>query len=149
MSKKEIELILERMEVLKSFLEERSLEKFQEQVLEVKGFLQRFGSLEELLSHLKKLENIAYSVKDFLNIDEAALYLQIAKSSVYKMTSNRELPVYKPNGKNIYILRSDLDDWIRRNQVATDEEINRRANAIVYNLDRGRKARQSRKGGGL
>lgn len=149
MSKREIEQILERIEVLKSFLEEHSLEKFQEQVLEVKDFLQRFGSLEELLSHLKKLEGMAYSVKDFLTVDEVAMYLQITKSAVYKMTSKKELTMYKPNGKNIYILRSDLDDWIRKNQILSEEEIERRAKVIAYNMDRERKERRFKKGGRL
>ena len=39
MSKKEIELLLARIEGLKSFLENNSIEKFQEEVLKVERFL--------------------------------------------------------------------------------------------------------------
>lgn len=147
MSKKEIELLLARIENLKSFLENNSLEKFQEEVLRVERFLKRFGSLEELLTNLEKLEGMAYSVKDFLSIDEVATYLQISKSSVYKLTSSKELTVYKPNGKNIFILRSDLDNWIRRNPSYSNEEIERQANIIAYHLEKENKKKQYQKGG--
>ena len=146
-SRKEIEMLVARIEGLKSFLENNSLEQFQEEVLRVERFLKRFGSLEELLSHLEKLEGMAYSVKDFLSIDEVATYLQISKSSVYKLTSSRELTVYKPNGKNIFILRSDLDNWIKRNPSMSNEEIERQANIIAYNLEKESKKKQLQKGG--
>lgn len=146
-SKKEIEMLVARIEGLKSFLENNSLEQFQEEVLRVERFLKRFGSLEELLSHLEKLEGMAYSVKDFLSIDEVATYLQISKSSVYKLTSSRELTVYKPNGKNIFILRSDLDNWIKRNPSMSNEEMEKQANIIAYHLEKESKKKQLQKGG--
>lgn len=146
MSKKEIELLLARIEGLKSFLENNSIEKFQEEVLKVERFLKRFGSLSELLSHLEKLEGMAYTVKDFLSIDEVAAYLQISKSAVYKLTSSRELTVYKPNGKNIFILRSDLDNWIRRNPSFSNEEIEKQANIIAYHMEKDNRKRLYQKG---
>lgn len=99
MTKKELEILLSRVEGIKSLLESNSLEQFQQEVLKVENYLKRFGSLAELLSHLEKLENMAYAAKDFLSIDEVATYLNISKSSVYKITSSKELTVYKPNGK--------------------------------------------------
>mgnify|MGYP000383964086 CR=1 FL=1 len=145
MSKKEIELLLARIEGLKSFLENNSIEKFQEEVLKVERFLKRFGSLAELLSHLEKLEGMAYTVKDFLSIDEVAAYLRISKSSVYKLTSSRELTVYKPNGKNIFILRSDLNNWIKRNPTLSNEEIEKQANIIAYHMEKENKKKQYQK----
>ena len=145
MSKKEIELLLARIEGLKSFLENNSIEKFQEEVLKVERFLKRFGSLAELLSHLEKLEGMAYTVKDFLSIDEVAAYLRISKSSVYKLTSSRELTVYKPNGKNIFILRSDLNNWIKRNPTLSNEEIEKQANIIAYHVEKENKKKQYQK----
>ena len=80
MNRKEIDLLLSRMEGLKSFLENKSLESFQQEILRVENFLKRFGSLSELLSHLENVEKIAYLAKDFLSIDEVAAYLQVSKS---------------------------------------------------------------------
>ncbi len=41
---------------LKSFLENNSLENFQQEILNVENYLKRFGSLAELLSHLENVE---------------------------------------------------------------------------------------------
>ena len=109
MNRKEIDLLLSRIEGLKSFLENNSLENFQQEILNVENYLKRFGSLAELLSHLENVEKIAYAAKEFLNIDEVAAYLQVSKGYVYKLTMQKELTVYKPNGKNIFILRDDLN----------------------------------------
>ncbi len=68
MNRKEIDLLLSRMEGLKSLLEDNSLENFQQEILRVENFLKRFGSLDELLTHLGNVEKIAYTAKDFLNI---------------------------------------------------------------------------------
>lgn len=78
MNRKEIDLLLSRIEGLKSFLENNSLENFQQEILNVENYLKRFGSLAELLSHLENVEKIAYAAKEFLNIDEVAAYLQVS-----------------------------------------------------------------------
>lgn len=102
MNRKEIDLLLARIEGLKSFLEKNSLEDFQKEILRVDNYLKRFGSLDELLSHLKRVEEVAYTAKEFLTIDEVAYYLQVSKSYVYKLTASREftvcqLPVERPS----------------------------------------------------
>ena len=145
MTKKELEILLSRVEGIKSLLESNSLEQFQQEVLKVENYLKRFGSLAELLSHLEKLENMAYAAKDFLSIDEVATYLNISKSSVYKITSSKELTVYKPNGKNIFILRSDLNDWIKRNPCLSNVELEKQANIVAYNLERSNKQKRNNK----
>lgn len=145
MTKKELEILLSRVEGIKSLLESNSLEQFQQKVLKVENYLKRFGSLAELLSHLEKLENMAYAAKDFLSIDEVATYLNISKSSVYKITSSKELTVYKPNGKNIFILRSDLNDWIKRNPCLSNDELEKQANIVAYNLERSNKQKRNNK----
>lgn len=134
MNRKEIDLLLSRIEGLKSFLENNSLENFQQEILNVENYLKRFGSLAELLSHLENVEKIAYAAKEFLNIDEVAAYLQVFKGYVYKLTMQKELTVYKPNGKNIFILRDDLNRWIKRNPCFSNAEIERQANVIAYTL---------------
>ena len=128
MNRKEIDLLLSRIEGLKSFLENNSLENFQQEILNVEN------SLAELLSHLENVEKRAYAAKEFLNIDEVAAYLQVSKGYVYKLTMQKELTVYKPNGKNIFILRDDLNRWIKRNPCFSNAEIERQANVIAYTL---------------
>ena len=146
MNRKEIDLLLSRMEGLKSLLEDNSLENFQQEILRVENFLKRFGSLDELLTPLGNVEKIAYTAKDFLNIDEVAAYLQVSKGHVYKLTMLKELTVYKPNGKNIFILRDDLNQWIKRNPSFSNSEIERQANIIAYALNQKNKNKTTRGG---
>ena len=40
----------------------------------------------ELQSRVRTLENLCYSAKEVLNLEEAASFLGIAKSTLYKMT---------------------------------------------------------------
>lgn len=146
MNRKEIDLLLSRIEGLKSFLENNSLENFQQEILNVENYLKRFGSLAELLSHLENVEKIAYAAKEFLNIDEVAAYLQVSKGYVYKLTMQKELTVYKPNGKNIFILRDDLNRWIKRNPCFSNAEIERQANVIAYTLGQKSKNKPTKEG---
>ena len=134
MNRKETDMLLTRIEGLKSFLENNSLESFQQEILKVHNFLKRFGTLTELLSHIERIEKIAYTAKEFLSIDEVAAYLQVSKSFVYKLTMQKELTVYKPNGKNIFILRDDLNQWIKRKPTLSNSEIERQANIVAYEL---------------
>lgn len=143
MRNKEIIAHLQRIEEAKDFLEGNCLADLQLKIVDVKRFLERFGSLDSLLKHLQEIERQVYVVKDFLTIDEVADYLQISKSAVYKMTSAKEITVYKPNGKNIFILRDDLKKWIRRNPVLSCDELEQEANLRVFQLGKTRE----RKGG--
>lgn len=145
MNRKEIDLLLSRIEGLQAFLENNSLECFQKEILRVDNYLKQFGSLDELLSHLKRVEEIAYAAKEFLTIDEVAYYLQVSKSYVYKLTASREFTVYKPNGKTIFVRRDDLNEWIRRNPCLSDKDIDSQANLLKYRLERQQQQRTFKK----
>jgi len=58
-----------------------------------------------------------------LNIDEAAEFLGLSKSHIYKLTSSGKLPHYKPGGKNLYFMPGDLLDYIKSGRVKTADEI--------------------------
>jgi len=55
----------------------------------------------DLQSRVRTLENLCYSAKEVLNLEEAASFLGIAKSTLYKMTHENRIPFYKPAGKLI------------------------------------------------
>lgn len=61
--------------------------------------------------------------KEFLTTKEAATYLGMALSYLYKMTSKKSIPFYTPTGKKIYFKKSELDEWMNNSRVATNEEV--------------------------
>jgi len=75
-------------------------------------------------------ENIAqqlYFLKPILTFEEGFKYTGLSKSCMYKKTALNEVPFYKPEGKNIYFRRVDLDHWMLRNRQDSNEEISRKA----------------------
>ncbi len=145
MNRKEIEMYFERMEALKAFMESNSLEHFQEQIFRVKDFLTRFDSLDSLIKELRIIENMAYTIKEYLTIDEAARFLGVSKSQVYKMTSTKVITVYKPTGKGIYIQRDELLNWIKRNPILSNEEIDKKVNLKIFELEQERQQKGDKK----
>lgn len=67
------------------------------------------------------------ATKKMLTTDEAAEYLGVTKSYLYKLTSNLKIPHYKPSGKMCYFKREELDEWMQQNRCATDIELNDKA----------------------
>lgn len=79
--------------------------------------------------------------KLFLGLSEAAEYLNVSKSYLYKMTSKKELPHFKPNGKKIFFSVSDLNSWIEHGRVATNNEVSLMAvNHVIANSKPANKA---------
>jgi excisionase family DNA binding protein len=62
-------------------------------------------------------ENMQIYSKTVLTTDEAARFLGISKSCLYKMTMKMEIPFYKPNGKVCYFNRLELETWMQNNRV--------------------------------
>ena len=73
-------------------------------------------------------DNTLFCTKEVLTSDEAARYMGISKSYLYKLTMRQQIPHYKPMGKMCYFNRAELENWLQNNRVATDEEITERAN---------------------
>ena len=74
-------------------------------------------------------ENIIFCTKEVLTSDEAAKYMGIARSYLYKLTMKQQIPHFKPMGKMCYFNRLELEQWLQRNRVATVDEIEQRAQA--------------------
>ena len=73
--------------------------------------------------------NVARNTKNVLSADEAAAYLNVSKSYLYKLTMARKIPFSKPLGKMCYFDRLELEAWLLSNRVATSDEITERAQA--------------------
>lgn len=65
--------------------------------------------------------------KEVLTSDEAARYMGISKSYLYKLTMRGEIPHFKPMGKMCYFNRVELEQWLQRNRITTNEKIGQKA----------------------
>lgn len=81
--------------------------------------------------------NIINVTKEVLTSNEAASYMGVSKSYLYKLTMDRQIPHYKPMGKMMYFNRQELEQWLQSNRVSTDSELTQQAQAYCM-----------RKGGG-
>lgn len=79
--------------------------------------LEKLKSIEKMLSEHNMLK------KEVLNFNEAALYLQLSHSHLYKLTAGGAIPHYKPNGKKVYFRRVELESWLLRNRSDSKREI--------------------------
>jgi excisionase family DNA binding protein len=58
-----------------------------------------------------------------LNIQQAAEFLGLASSTMYKMVMRGSIPSYRPNGGRVYFKREELEAWIFSNRRATRKEL--------------------------
>jgi len=83
--------------------------------------------MNDVIEKLERLEALIKKqyilIKDFLTLEEAAEYMQLSKSALYKLTSSKKIPYYVPGGKIIYFRRMELDDWLVFNRIASTEEV--------------------------
>jgi len=68
--------------------------------------LERLDAIE---AHLKKFKSKP------LNAVEAAEYLSISLQHLYRLTSQRKIPHYKP-ARYLYFFEHELDEWICSNE---------------------------------
>ena len=74
---------------------------------------------------------VAINTKDVLTSDEAAVYLGVSKSFLYKLTMRKEIPHYKPNGKLYFFERLELNRWAEQGRCATATELQDKAMAYT------------------
>lgn len=81
--------------------------------------------------------NTIFCTKEVLTSDEAARYIGISKSYLYKLTMERKIPHFKPMGKMCFFNRQELEQWLQTNRVATTDDIEQQAQ--TYCLKKGGK----------
>lgn len=82
----------------------------------------------EILNKLEAIERYTLlAAKNVLCFDDVALLTGFSKSYLYKLTCSHQIPHYKPNGKQIYFDRAEVEAWMKQNRVATIQEIDQKA----------------------
>lgn len=72
-------------------------------------------------------DNIIFCTKKVLTSEEAAKYMGISLSYLYKLTMRMQIPHSKPMGKMVYFDRGELEQWLMSGRIATEAEINQQA----------------------
>lgn len=85
------------------------------------NIIEKLNRIEKLLVEQQTMQ------KQVLNFNETCNYLELSQSHLYKLTSTGAIPHYKPNGKKIYFNRTELDNWLLRNRIDSQNEIDQQA----------------------
>ena len=65
--------------------------------------------------------------EDFITFETACEYLGVTSSQMYQFTHRKQIPYYRPTGRRLYFLKSDLNAFISSNRIATAAEIEEKA----------------------
>jgi len=100
--------------------------------------IEKIGNMDITIKQI--LENIEHLLraqslqnKTVLTIDEVAEFTGLSKLYLYKLTSKNEIPHSKPNGKNVFFNKSEIENWLLRNRQATNEELENEAENYSVN----------------
>ena len=80
-------------------------------------------------------ENESNSERGLLTTTEAAHYLGVKPSYLYKMMMRRAIPYYKPGGKLCFFSRDDLDAWLTSIRIKSQREIESDAARYIVNRE--------------
>ena len=78
--------------------------------------------VESFEHRIEVLENTLSAAKEVLTLEEAALFMGISKSSLYKMTHRHELPFFRPTGFFFFFEKAELLKWMRQNRNMSEAE---------------------------
>ena len=95
---------------------------------EFKEFLK--DALKEILP--EQLGATKKQLPEILNIQQAAEFLKLKKTTLYEKTSRKQIPHFK-KGNKLYFNLAELQDWIKAGKVKTHEDIEREAITFTLN----------------
>ena len=68
--------------------------------------------IEQQIAEIKEfIAKLTLVNREVLNLSDAAIYAGISKSYLYKLTSARLIPFYRPATKLIFFKREEIDSW--------------------------------------
>ena len=109
-------------------------------------------AIKTLLSNPKQAktpELVEPSVKavvtsDNLKLSEAAIYLTISKSKLYKMTSLKEIP-HRKVGQRLVFSKAELDEYLIGQRSTTSKEIDEKAESMLADREMNKKLKTKKK----
>lgn len=61
--------------------------------------------------------------KNILTVEGLMDYTGFSRKQIYKLTSTRRIPHYKPSGRKILFKKDEIDEWITRGRVDPFDEL--------------------------
>lgn len=102
----------------------------------VAEILQKLNAIEKLLN--SSINQPGGGSNTMMDVKEAADYLRLTVSTVYKLTSTREIPVMKRFNR-CYFLKEDLTNYLLGGRIKTIAEIEQEAEQYLINNRRNRR----------
>lgn len=94
-------------------------------------------TIDDLKRQLDRIEQYScIASKEVLDLEEAITYTGCARSTLYRLTSAKEIPHYKL-GQALRFKKSELDEWLTRTRVSTNKEIESKAVTYMTLKDKG------------
>jgi len=101
-------------------------------VIKMKGSKEMLN--KETITNINNLTDQLKSInteKEFLNVNEASQFLNLKKSFLYKLSSQKRIRYYKPNNGKIYFKKEDLISYIESNPIYTKLEIEKKSSDYI------------------
>ena len=61
--------------------------------------------------------------KNILTVEDLMDYTGFSQKQIYKLTSIRAIPHYKPSGRKLFFKKNEIDDWITRGRIDTFDDL--------------------------
>ena len=88
----------------------------------------------EIIAKLERIEQLTMlGAKEVFNMDDMVAYTGFSKGYIYKLVCRKEIPYYKGGGKENFFKRDDVNAWLCRNRISSQQEIGATAAAYVVN----------------
>ena len=84
-------------------------------------------SMYDLHLQLCSLQKAIAGTKEVMKLQDVSAYTGLSLSYIYKLTMCGILPHYKPNGKQIFVSKIELDEWLMSNGRKNDEQLSTEA----------------------
>lgn len=81
----------------------------------------------EKLDHLEHL--ILNETKEILSVEELEKYTGFKKSYIYHLVHYNKIPYSKPNGKYLFFLKTEINDWLVKNKALSNDQIQEKSRA--------------------
>ena len=96
---------------------------------------EEFKQISEQLERIER--GVLLRSKEVLTMEECALLTGMSVNNLYRHTSERTIPFYKPMGGKIYFRKEEIERWMLRGRQATKDEVESEASTRAF-LTKGR-----------